>query len=174
MPDRAGKADGVNNAQILRALRKLAPKSGAYSYVGGLSGFGTALAKGYVASVSVLSSLLPKYLQFGFQGTHQISVILQGGKYYVMNPLAQEGSALLEISAADLQRAAAGLIGDGKVHAVMIKIGVRSYSTGAPLLGPTVLQPPSYRTSYIDGFEAARFYMARHKRQPSGEPSGLL
>jgi hypothetical protein len=175
VPDRRGKADGGNNAQILRALRKLAPKSGAYLYSSGMSGFVTALKKGYVASVSVRSGMLPKNMQFGFKGAHQISVVAKDGKLYVMNPLAQSGSALMEISEADLRRAAAGLMGDGKVHAVMIKIGVRTYkSVVATIKGPTVLQPPSYRTNFLNGFDAKAFYDARHKKPKDGRPVDLV
>lgn len=175
VPDRAGRADGGRNTQILRALKKLAPKSGAYLYGGGMSGFIASLKKGYVASLALNSGLLPKNMQFGFKGLHQVSIVAKDGRLYMMNPLAQSGSALMEISEADLRRAAGGFLGDGKVHAVMIKIGVRTYTTMLKAIkGPTVLQPPSYDTSFLSGFEAKSFYMARHKKPKDGRPVDLV
>lgn len=121
VPDVQGKSNGGNNGQALVAIKAIFPKSGAYSYVGLPAGFYDRLKLGQVASVSVNSALLPSSVQFGFLGNHQIAVALDtDGVPLVMNPLQREGAPLLRVSVANLNRAAVGLYGDGKFHAVMI------------------------------------------------------
>ena len=119
-PDKPGPTGG-NNKIIAKALSILLPKAEVKQYNGNTAGFEKLLKQGYIASLSVDSGDLPAYLQFGFKGNHQISVYYEGGHFWVMNPLAKEGSSLLPISLADLKRAAFSLLGDGKFHAIFIR-----------------------------------------------------
>jgi hypothetical protein len=172
VPDVYGRKDGGSNQQILKALNKILPQAGAKYYSGTGTGMQTKLKGGYIVSLAVNSALLPSYLQFGFKGSHQIAVIYQGGKYYVMNPLARQGSALLEITASALYKAAYGFLGDGKAHGVMIKIGGAAVKKivakakaqkGKVVRDPT--RPPPYKQAparYLDPWEPKGFLTARH------------
>lgn len=162
-PDLPG-ASGGNNGNLIKALKKLAPGADAKLFVGGLSSFTKQLKSGYIASLSLSSALLPKYLQFGFTGAHQVSVIYQGGKFYVMNPLAKEGSALLEITAAALTKAAGGLFKDGKYHAVLIR--AKQVPLKVPRRDPVRrdLNPPIVIRDYIDPYEVVSFYNGRRPK----------
>lgn len=170
--DAAGRPDlpgpsGGNNKNLMLALKTLVPQAEAKLFIGGLSSFTKALANGYIASLSVLSSRLPAYLQFGFKGSHQVSVYYQGGKYYVANPLAKEGSGLVEISAAALRLAAGSLFGDGEFHAVLIKRGNEAAIKGAlkPLpQAPRDLAAPVFTHPYINPWAARDAYRARHPK----------
>jgi hypothetical protein len=183
-PDRPGPTGG-NNYLILKALKRLEPGIDARLYVGGASGFTNMLKRGYIASLSVNSKYLPPNLQYGFKGAHQISVYFQGGKYYVMNPLAKEGSPLQSITLADLQRAAGSLfghnqpiknmpgedrfVGDWLFHAVFIKAKPGTQPPKFLPLGgvasarPRDLNAPIIVRDYIDPYAARRLYDARHK-----------
>jgi hypothetical protein len=167
-PDRPGPSGG-NNKNLIKALKVLAPGAEAKLFVGGLAAFTKQLRSGWIASLSLDSGLLPSYLRFGFQDSHQVSVIFQNGKFYVMNPLAKEGSALLPISAADLSRAAGGLLGDGLYHAVLIRAGKQD-SQPKPVKPRRVdpvrrdLNPPIDYNNFIDPYEVVSFYNARHPK----------
>lgn len=167
--DRRGRSDGGSNSDTMKALRRVAPRAVAKLYSGGFAGFKQLLAKGYIASLSVNSGRLPGYLQFGFKGAHQVAIVLQGGKFYVMNPLAQQGSALLPISEADLMKAAYALLGDHRVHAVLIKAGVQKAVNNleAMVKAARQLQPPPVEeegVDFLDGWDAKRFYLDKHPR----------
>lgn len=164
LDDPTHKSPG-NNSNLLKALGKLAPNADAQLFVGGLSAFAKKLQQGYVASLSVESKYLPEYLKFGYDGLHQISVIVQGGKYYVMNPLAKEGSALLQISAAALAKAAGELLNDGKFHAVLIK--QEPMKQPVESLPPRPPSPPTVNR-YINPWEARDRYRKRHERSVAG------
>ena len=169
-PDLRGPSGG-NNRDLMLALRTLVPQADAKRLVGGtLAEFKKELGRGYIASLSVRSSRLPKYLQFGFQGSHQVSVFYKGGKFYVMNPLAKEGSALIQISERDLIRAAGGLFGDGKFHAVLIKSRPRDAKKIKKFLPqrPRDLAAPIIVRNYIDPWAAGRSYDERHRRKSGG------
>lgn len=172
-PDRPGPTGG-NNRDLVRALDKLFPDADVKFFIGTASAFFRQLQLGYVASLSVLSSKLPAYLRFGFNGSHQVSVIYQKGKYYVMNPLAREGSALIQISERDLARAAGALLRDGKVHAVLIRAGKNGKSptpNPKPRPGdkPTARLPRDFNyqvvvRNYIDPYAAGMMYKTRRRR----------
>jgi hypothetical protein len=166
-PDKPG-ASGGNNYVIMKALKTMAPDADASLFIGGMANFTKQLKLGYVASLSVLSGALPAYLRFGFSGAHQVSVYYKAGKFYVANPLAKEGSGLLQISAADLAKAAGALFGDGLLHAVLIKAGEvkppKSYMKHIPQR-PRDLAAPIIVRDYIDPLAAKRAYDGRHKRR---------
>lgn len=170
-PDKPGPTGG-SNEDILKGIKALIPGADAKLFAGGITAFEAALKAGYVASLSVLSKNLPKYLQFGFSGAHQISVYYKGGKLYVMNPLAKEGSALIEISARDLVKAGSSLYKDRKLHAVLIKAKPPSKTvTKASAKAPEKKQPerprdlnaPIIIRNYIDPYQRVHFYEARHR-----------
>lgn len=166
---RAADNSGIDNADILKALNKLFPQAGATAYRGGIAGFTKALKAGYVASLAVNSAMLPAYLQFGFKGLHQVSVIYQKGQFYVMNPLAVQDSPLLLITAADLLRAAAGFAGAGMMSAILIKwtagkVPTSTKTTVKPK--PAIPRSPRYIPivkNYIYPTEARGFYNEMHK-----------
>jgi hypothetical protein len=167
VPDVQGRKDGGSNAQILKALQKLEPGIDAKLYSSNnVVMFRAWLSKGYIADLAVNSGALPKYLQFGFTGLHQISVVMQGGKYYVMNPLAQEGSALLEITEQNLMKAAFAFLKDGRLHGVLIKAGsIPSAKIVAPVIpaAPTVIVPIiTHFEDFMDGYAIGRFYRKKH------------
>lgn len=164
-PDKPGPSGG-NNKVLMLALKTLIPQADAKMIDGSFQSFKAELGRGYVASLSVLSSKLPKWLQFGFQGAHQVSVYFKGGQFYLANPLAKEGSALIQISEADLKSAAGGLFGDGKFHAVLIKGKTAALlkNTLAPTSPPRDLAAPIIVRDYIDPWRVQRDYDARHKR----------
>jgi hypothetical protein len=177
--DAAGRPDlpgpsGGNNHNLMLALKTLIPQADTRLFTGGAASFKKALQSGYIASLSLLSKALPKYLQFGFKGGHQVSVYYQGGKYYVANPLAKEGSALIEVSLAVLLKASGALFGDNKLHAVLIKApsGGKKTKTIVPDFPkrPRDLAPPVLESNYIDPWKARRFYDERNTR---GGASGL-
>lgn len=166
-PDKPG-ASGGNNKNLMLALKTLIPQADATMFVGGVAAFTKALQRGYIASLSVLSSALPKYLQFGFKGSHQVSIYYKAGKFYLANPLAKEGSALVQISAADLAYAAGALFRDGKFHAVLIKAGdekkIKDAMKDLPKR-PRDLPPPTEVRDYIDPYQASRSYRNRFARK---------
>jgi hypothetical protein len=169
-PDVQGKASGGSNADIIKALNKLLPQAGARMYNSGISGFKQMLSSGYIASLSVNSSMLPAYLQFGFKGLHQIAVIYQDGQFYVMNPLANQGAPLLLISQAALAKAAGGFAGTGKMSAVLIKVGgvvlKQIIKDGKRMMlpqPPRDLNAPIVVRNYLDPLTVGDFYRARHK-----------
>lgn len=171
-PDKPGPSGG-NNGNLITALNKLAPEADVRRFSGSLASFTKQLKLGYVASLSLDSGRLPKYLQFGFTGNHQVSVYYQGGKFYIMNPLAKSGSGLLPITASALQFAAGGLFGDGQFHAVLIKAGeVKPPKPAKPQTfhmpqRPRDLNAPVIVRDYIDPHAAGRAYRDRHKRTGS-------
>lgn len=170
-PDKPGPSGG-NNSNLVKALNALAPSAEVKKFDGTLSAFSLQLAYGFIASVSLLSSALPKYLQFGFQGAHQVSIFLQSGKFYLMNPLAKEGSSLVQISGADLRRASGALFGDNKIHAVLIRAGAGGGKDAEPPK-PAKAKPRQpddkvYLTPvpvYIKPYASFDFYEER-KRKP--------
>jgi len=166
VPDKPGPTGG-SNAEIVRALNKLTPEAGARLFSGNLSGFVHTLKSGYIASLAVNSMYLPSYLRFGFKGRHQIAVVYQNGKLYVMNPLAKEGSSLLQISQVDLALAAITFSQDGRFHGVMVRIGgaVRKALDQAikQLNLPPVIRPYTEMSDFIDGFAVGKFYRSKHK-----------
>jgi len=183
VPDRPGPTGG-GYADIMRALKKLVPNSGAVLYTGTATGFIKYLQRGYVASLFVLSKNLPKYLQFGFTGTrsrvvirdgkkyvvtekvytgHQVSVFMRGDKIYIMNPLAPEGSALLPITLAQLKRAAGttfrGILfplGGAAIKAIIKK------AKKLPPGPPRDLMPPLIEIDFYRSEDTIGFYRARH------------
>lgn len=165
-PDKPGPSGG-NNDVLMRALRVYAPNADIKNYVGSFEGFKKDLARGYVASLSLLSSQLPAYLQFGFKGAHQVSVYFQGGRFYVMNPLAKEGAPLIQISEKDLRRAAGALFGDNKFHALLIKAGDAKKITKTQALQqpPRDLNAPVVVRDYLHPYEARDFYRARRSKK---------
>lgn len=169
-PDKKGPTGG-NNKNLMLALKTLIPQADAQIFVGGIAAFTKALQRGYVASLSVLSAALPKHLRFGFEGSHQVSIYYKAGKFYLANPLAKEGSALVEISAADLLRAAAALFRDNKLHAVLIKPGdqkkLEEEARKKLPIRPRDLAAPIIVQNYIDPRATARFTRDRFKRSGS-------
>jgi hypothetical protein len=167
-PDLPGPSGG-NNSDIIKALAKLAPDADVRGYNGLFAGFKKALQNGYVASLSVDSNMLPKYLQFGFKGLHQVSIYYSAGKYYVMNPLAKEGSGLLQISEFDLRMAATSYLGDGDFHAVLIKAGPekphKNPVTSMPRSQPRDFNYQVTVRNYLDPWVARDVYQSRHKRR---------
>jgi hypothetical protein len=179
-PDRPG-ASGGNNTVIAKALTKLLPKADAQLYNGNTAGFEKMLKQGYVASLSVDSGDLPAYLQFGFKGDHQISVYFEGGQFWIMNPLAKEGSALIQISRAALQKAAGSYLGDGKFHAIFIRskskeemdydAAIKDYTKrSARPHAPKPLPPPAMDkfTNYLQPYWPKSFYGARTDKSDMG------
>ena len=167
-PDRPGSTGG-NNRQLVQALNKLVPRAKVVKYDGGREGFVRMLKKGYVASLSVRSWSLPTAYQFGYKGNHQISVFYQKGKYYIMNPLAVEGSPLMEINYNNLVFAANGLLKDGLMHAVFIKAkkqAVKKFIQKAT--AKPDLRPPEGKANYINGDRARRFYLATRPESDLG------
>lgn len=164
-PDMPGPSGG-NNKDLMLALKTLVPQADAKMIVGSFTQFKAELQRGYVASLSLLSSKLPKWLQFGFQGNHQVSVYFKGGKFYIANPLAKEGSSLIQISEADLKAAAGSLYGDGKFHAILIKAksAAALKATIQNAVRPRDLAAPIFVRNYIDPWKADRDYKARHQR----------
>ena len=163
-PDRPGSTGG-SNRDIVRALKKLAPSAKVVKYDGGREGFTAMLKKGFVASLSVRSWSLPKAYQFGYRGNHQISVFYKAGHYYVMNPLARAGSALMEINYNNLVFAANGLLGDKLMHAVFIKAG-QAKAMKAQRATPVHQQPRSLlhvlpQPDYLEPYAARDFYADR-------------
>lgn len=170
-PDRRGPTGG-NIKDLLLAINTLIPEADARLYVGGVAGFERMLKRGYIASLSVDSGDLPSYLQFGFKGLHQIAVYAQGGKFYVMNPLQKEGSALIEISRRDLMRAAGSLFNDGKFHTLFIrKKGEKALAGLAERslpVRPRDLNAPVVVRDYIDPYETRSRYNGRRPRPYQG------
>lgn len=126
VPDKPGP-NGLTNAQALQAINKLYPDAEAFSFVRNHERFVKHLNNGAVASVSIKNNLLPTNMQFGFSGAHQIGIVRNPNDkpgvsdyYLAMNPLGKEGTNLIPISRPELERAAYGLFGDGKIHAVII------------------------------------------------------
>lgn len=166
-PDRPGSTGG-NNRQLMLALKTLVPNARTEYFVGGAGAFTRALQNGYVASLSLLSRYLPSYARFGFMGAHQVSVYYQGGKYYIMNPLAREGSALLPVSLATLQRASGALFGDTLLHAVFVKPKPSSKKKESPGFFPQMprdLNAPIIVRNYLDPFAPAKLYRSRHPKR---------
>jgi hypothetical protein len=107
-PDLPGPSGG-SITDIMRAVNVLWPDLGVTEYERpDWDAFALALRRGKVASLGVLSSLLPSKLRFGFGGAHQIGVLFDGG-YLVANPLAPQGSEPIPISETALRNAARGL-----------------------------------------------------------------
>jgi hypothetical protein len=107
-PDKPG-ATGGSLTDIMRAVGVLWPDLGVVKYQStNWDAFALALRRGKVASLGVLSSLLPAGLRFGFGGAHQVGVLFEGG-YLVANPLAPQGSEPIPISETALRASARGL-----------------------------------------------------------------
>ena len=68
--------------------------------------FALAVKGGASASLATLSSKLPPYLRFGFNGAHRVGVAWDGATFMVANPLAPGGSAPLPCPEATLKAAA--------------------------------------------------------------------
>lgn len=165
-PDKKGPSGG-NNDDLLKALKVFAPTADIKSFDGTLNAFSKQLAFGYIASVSLLSKYLPAYLRFGFDGAHQVSIFLQSGKFYLMNPLAKEGSALIQISGADLAKASGALFGDSHIHAVLIKAG-KGKPAAKPQQRHFPAQPrdipaPFEPAAYMDPRAVGRAYKEKHR-----------
>jgi hypothetical protein len=160
VPDRPGPTGG-SYRNIMKALKKLFPYSGATTYVGYWQGFMSYMKKGYIASLFVYSVFLPKYLQFGFWGKHQVAVVMQGGKLFVMNPLAKEGSALLPITIGQLIVATMG-----RFTAVLFPLGGAQKPPAQQKFRPGPprdLFPPLIQIDFYDPWKARRFYEERHR-----------
>lgn len=181
-PDLPGPSGGNNN-DLVKGLKALAPSAEVKLFSSSLSSFSLQLAYGYIASVSLLSSALPEYLRFGFQGAHQVSIFLQAGKFYLMNPLAREGSSLIQIMGRDLAKASGALFGDNKIHAVLIKAGkAADKPSGKSAMRrlparPRDIPAPFEPTPYMDPRAVDGFYRER-RRDPMGnvdrsKPRGL-
>jgi len=120
-PDDPARSDGLNNTESLRAIKRIWPAAGALSYIGDIEGFKLYVrSKGYVASVSVRSSLLPPEFRHGFLGLHQIAIALGTDGPVIMNPLNKGGATAPRIAWSDIRVAAYGVYNDGKVHAVIV------------------------------------------------------
>lgn len=178
-PDLPG-ASGGSNKNIAKALSILLPKAEVKQYNGNTAGFEKMLKQGYIASLSVDSGDLPAYLQFGFKGDHQISVYYEGGHFWIMNPLAKEGSALLQISLADLKRAAFSFLGDGKFHSVFIAAkskeqldyekNVKDYTSRMerPRAPQQLPAPAAQESHYLQPYWPRDFYAARTRKSDMG------
>lgn len=108
-PDRVG-VDGANVDDAAKGIPVVWPgqpftkiKSLAWASLQGR------LDAGDHVSLSVLSSALPPRYRFGFMGPHQVGVVKRLGRYFLANPLADDGSQPLEISLVDLKAAARAL-----------------------------------------------------------------
>ena len=89
-------------------------------YFGTWVGFRDKVKSGRPASLGVDSGKLPSDMRFGFTGPHQIGVGWDPDRatFIVANPLARNGSKVLDIDAADLRDAAKALFG-GSVGAAI-------------------------------------------------------
>ena len=132
--------------------------------------FASAIKAGGTASVSVLSSLLPNELRFGFYGTHSIGVTYAGGSWYVANPLAPDKSKPLAISEAALKTAVEGFSGGGVVG-IFFKGTPGAAASVIPLPStrvlPDALQPPAIGATvatmaYSTATKILEFYQAKH------------
>jgi hypothetical protein len=173
-PDRPGSTGG-SNRNLMLALKRLLPRADAVKYDGGREGFTRMLKKGYVASLSVRSWSLPKAYQFGYRGNHQVSVFYKSGKYFIMNPLQVEGSALMEINYNNLVFAANGLLGDRLMHAVFIKAGTQARKVVQKKQiprQPRALQHVIPDPHYIKPYASATFYDERRHQGSYVIPSG--
>jgi len=90
-PDRPGPTGG-NITDIMRAVGRLWPSLPVEEYEHpSWDAFATKVKAGGIASLAVLSSLLPKTMRYGFMGAHQIGVFYENG-FLIANPLAPQGS----------------------------------------------------------------------------------
>lgn len=119
VPDRPG-ATGMTVFQAGKAARALWPTYRTTAAEFTWPNFGHAMEVGRrPASVSVVSGELPKGLQFGFTGGHQITVWYENGDWWMVNPLQPAGTAAHRITATELHAAAGAFAGSGNVQAVM-------------------------------------------------------
>lgn len=132
-PDLPGPTGG-NITDIMRAVAKLWPNLGVEEYEHpSWEPFVAKVKAGGIASLAVLSSLLPPALRFGFYGNHQVGVAYEGGQLLVANPLARQGSAPVPINEAHLRDAALG-IANGWVLAAIFPRGGPMVTTMLTLL----------------------------------------
>lgn len=121
VPDLPGQANGLTQSEVVRgidgtSLRTLPhplvdePAAGvsAATLAESWAVVTAALEAGRPMSVAVLSSLLPRDLQFGFRGWHRVGIVGWPAAY-LANPLADEGSAPVRIDGGVLRRAMAAV-----------------------------------------------------------------
>jgi hypothetical protein len=112
-PDDPNHADGGSRDQIVRGARGSWPGVRIKAFFGPWPDFRDQVQSGRPASLGVVSAKLPRPLQFGFAGNHQIGVGWDpdAATFVVANPLARDGSKPLPIDADDLRDAATALFG---------------------------------------------------------------
>lgn len=101
-----GQRDGGTLTEVIRGAQATWPnvtvvELRAYPY----DLFLVKLQAGGAASLAVNSRYLPSRMRYGFLGLHQVAVGFRGGKYYLANPLAPQGSEWQEITVAELRLA---------------------------------------------------------------------
>lgn len=118
-PDRPGSTGGTLD-MVVRGARGCWPNAKIRKYrSNSWDGFISLLKAGWVGSLAVRCSALPKRLQYHYQLLHQVGVAYVDGKYYIADPLAPHGSRPKEITGAEMRKAARGFVG-GTICAALI------------------------------------------------------
>ncbi len=169
-PDLPGPT-GLTNAQVGAGIMGTGlGQMDVVSLAGGTTwaAFVSHMASGAAATIAVTAGLLPSKYRYNFAGGHRVGVAFQNGKWYIADPLAKGGSRPLEISEADLRRAALGF-GGGSVSGILFRgKGMSSSESGKAEVLPTpvpVPAMPSVLTMYDSGSAIGSFYRGRHERQ---------
>lgn len=117
-----GVSDGGSLDEIVKASRALWPQLPLTVYNGdNWQTFLDHVKRGGIASLAVISRLLPVEMRWGFLGAHQVGVAFTGGNFYLMNPLAPDGSPPVVIGSAQLRTAAFGLFAENGFRGVVLE-----------------------------------------------------
>lgn len=109
-PDDPYRADGGNIYQIAQAVPVVWPLAKFTRMVSqDWAYFMGHLDAGDYITVALLSKLLPASMRYGFNGAHQVGLVKTGGRIYLMNPLAPDGSQPQPISETALRTAIRGV-----------------------------------------------------------------
>jgi hypothetical protein len=114
--------------------------------------------QGGAASLAIKSALLPSKMRFGFNGLHQVAVEFDGG-WKLANPLAEQDSAPIPITEAELRKAIGGFSKNG-VFAVFFPVRKKSMGDAVAdseddMLGFTILENASGFVTLADNGHSA-------------------
>jgi hypothetical protein len=152
-PDRPG-ATGGNNGDIQLAINHYWPHAGfvredRYGNAG-WSFIEQQCDAGKVFSIALNSGSLPSTYRYGFYGAHRCGIAKRGGSWYIMNPLAPQGSRPRSISEADLKWACMTLHGaENFLIAYLFPPPSTTTTAVAPTGDPMIVSTASATSKYV-------------------------